>query len=216
MQSRLLILVAMLAAGSACLTAQERTPADTSAITGFVRYAGGAPIAELRVSLIVMGSARTTRTAIDGSYRFDAISPGEYQLSASLPGVVARLMTIAPGADLKDINFSIPDGRPRRVVTGRVVMNESSRAQPVPARIGVGVRWPDGTLAMPLAPGDQRVVVKLPSGYFLDSVTYGPEMVYSLEGVGGRRLSGAAFTLTVPPEPQTIPALVIMLGHFSK
>jgi hypothetical protein len=93
-------------------------------------------------------------------------------------------------------------------------MNEASRGRQVPARIGVGVRQTDGTLVLPLPPGDQRLVVRLPSGYFLDSATYGGSMMYSLESVGGRRLSSAAFAITVPPEPQPIPELVITLGVF--
>jgi hypothetical protein len=93
-------------------------------------------------------------------------------------------------------------------------MNAASRERPVPARIGVGVRWRDGTLAIPLAPGDQRVAVRLPEGYFLDSATYGSTTVYSLESVGGRRLSSATFAVTVPPEPRPIPELVITLGTF--
>jgi hypothetical protein len=99
-------------------------------------------------------------------------------------------------------------------------MNAASKGQPIPSRIGIsggggsGIMRPDGTLTVPLPPGDQRLTVSLPEGYFLDSAAHGPSMVYSLERVGGRRLIGGAFAITVPPEPQPIPELVITLGSF--
>jgi hypothetical protein len=216
MNTRLLMLMAMVVAGTVCLAAQDAVQSEPGAVTGFVRYAGGQAIEDVRVAVLVPGNpvARTTRTAADGSYRFEAVAAGEYQLSVSHAGAVAKQIRLAPGVALKDIDFSIPDGSSRRVVAARTVMNEASRGQQVPARIGVGVRQPDGTLVLPLAPGDQRVVVKLPSGYFLDSATYGAATVYSLESVGGRRLPAAPFSITVPPEPQPIPELVITLGVF--
>jgi len=217
-----LALMAMVAASSVCLAAQDANPPgrpNDGVVAGFVRFAGGEAIADVRVVLLVPGSAagreaRTARTAADGSYRFEAVSAGEYQLSISRPGSVAKQIRVAAGSQLKDIDFSIPDGSSRRVVLARVVMNATSRDQQVPARIGIGVRWPDGTLAIPLAPGDQRLVVRLPSGYFLDSATYGSTMVFSMESVGGRRLSAAPFSITVPPEPRAVPDLVITLGSF--
>jgi hypothetical protein len=224
MRSGLLILMTMIVAGSICLTGQGRGAAGAQApgggaVTGFVRYASGQEIADVRVSLLVPGdrSARTTRTANDGSYRFDAIPAGEYQISVSHAGAVAKRISIRAGSELKEADFSIPDGGDRRVVTGRVVMNAASTGQPIPARIGVigvgvgvGVVRTDGTLVLPLAPGDQRVVVRLPSDYFLDSVTLGSANLYPIDG-DGRRLSSAAFSLTVRPEPQTMPELVITL-----
>jgi hypothetical protein len=93
-------------------------------------------------------------------------------------------------------------------------MNAVSADRPVPMRIGIGIRQDDGTIVIPLAPGDQRLVVWLPSGYFLDSATYGSARVYSLEQVGGRRLTSGPFSITVPPEPLSIPELVITLGFF--
>lgn len=218
MRSRRLMLVAMVAAATVCLAAQDavQPQPQPGAVTGFVRYAGGQAITDVRVVLLVPGSheARTTRTAADGSYRFDAVAAGEYQLSVSHGGAVAKQIRVAPALALKDVDFAVPDGGSRRVVGARVVMNEAARGRQVPARIGVGVRQSDGTLVLPLPPGDQRVVVRLPSGYFLDSATYGAAPVYSLEQVGGRRLSSAAFSITVPPEPRPIPELVITLGVF--
>jgi len=203
----------MVVAAGPGLTAQDLPPA---VVSGFVRYASGQPIADVRVTLGVPGdpSVTTTRSAVDGGFRFDDVAAGRYQLSASHPGVVAKQITVAPGSIRADLNFSIPDGSPRRVVTARVVMNPASRSAKVPARIGIGVRQDDGTVVIPLAPGDQRLVVRLPEGYFLDSATYASATVYSLEQVGGRRLTSAAFAITVPPEPQAIPELVITLGVF--
>ena len=213
MRSPRLALLAMLAVASVCLAAQDRTGA---AVTGFVRFASGDAIADVRVVLLLRGDNlnRTTRTGPDGAFRIDAIAPGEYQLSVSRPGSVAKLITISQGAALNGLNFSIPDGSSRRVVTARVVMNDASKGRAVPSRIGIGVMRTDGTLAVPLAPGDQRLVVRLPEGYFLDSATHGSATVYSLDSVGGRRLSSAAFSITVPPEPTTIPELVVTLGSF--
>ena len=214
MLCRRLTLVAIVAAGSGYLTAQDRTPPDPPAdgvVMGFVRFANGQGIADVRVSLIIDRSATTTRTAADGSYGFEAIPAGEYQVSASLPGAVARQVRVAAGSLLHNIDFSIPDGSSRRVVSGRVVMNAASATQRIPTRIGVGVLRADGTVILPVPPGDSRVVVKLPPEYFVDSVTYGPERVYSWER-SGRRLPSAVFVVTVPPEPQTIPDLLITLG----
>ena len=218
MPSRCLALMTMIAVGSVCLTAQDRTPLNTGAVTGFVRYASGGPIADVRVSLIHPEdrSARTARTTVNGSYRLEAIPPGEYQISVSHAGAVGKRITVTPGSELKGIDFSLPDGSSRRVVTGRAVMNEASKAQKVPTRIGVGIIMrTDGTLVLPLPPGDQWVFVRLPSGYFLDSATHGSATVYSRESVGGRRLSAANFAITVRPEPETMPELVITLGYFS-
>ena len=220
---RRLVLMTMIVVGSVCLAAQDAVQPQPGAVTGFVRYAGGQAIADVRVSMTaartgtaahVDRSARTARTSVDGAYRFAAIPVGEYQLSVSHPGAIAKQIRVTPGSELRDIDFSISDGSSRRVVAARVVMNEASRGQQVPARIGVGVRQSDGTLVLPLPPGDQRVAVRLPSGYFLDSATYGAATVYSLDSVGGRRLPAANFSITVPPEPRTIPELVITLGIF--
>ena len=212
---RLALMSFIAAAVSVSLGAQDRTPSDVGAVSGFVRYASGQAIADVRVSLIVPGDRFpwTTRTAADGSYQFNAIPVGEYQLSVSHAGSVAKRITVTPGSVTNGVNFSIRDGSSRRVVIARVVMNEESRDQTPPARIGIGVRWEDGTLAVPLPPGDNRLVVRLPSGYFLDSATHGPVTVYSMK-TDGRRLSAAAFTITVPPEPQVIQELVITLGFF--
>ena len=216
-----LLLAAMVGAGSVCLSAQDAArpgPADGGSVTGFVRYANGEALADLRVSLSVPGSGvgRRVWTGADGSYRFDAVPAGRYQLSVSHAGAVAKRIDISPGAVLNDLVFSIPDGSSRRVVTARVVMNAASAGRQVPERIGIGVRQSDGTLAVPLAPGDQRLVVRLPQGYFLDSATYGSEPVYSLQQVGGRRLTAGPFSITVPPEPQSIPELTITLGAFQR
>ena len=217
MPVRKLALAVMLAAAGVCLAAQDR-PATSSeeVVTGFVRYASGAAVADVRVALIDPRerTLRSARTTVDGSDRFDAVPAGEYQLSVTHAGAVAKQIKVTSGSELRDVNFFIPDGSSRRAVTGRVVMNAASRGEKVPARIGVGVFRTDGTLVLPLAPGDQRVVVSLPPGYFLETVSYGPETVYSLESVGGKRLSAAPFSITVPPEPGTLPELVITLGVF--
>jgi hypothetical protein len=218
-----LVFMALVVAGSVCLRAQDAARPEPSAVTGFVRFARGEAIADVRVSLVVARtgtavnvdrSAWTTRTSVDGSYRFEAIPPGDYQVSVAHAGAVAKQIRLHPGSELKDIDFAISDGSSRRVVTARVVMNPASVDRQVPTRIGIGVRQDDGTLVIPLAPGDQRLVVRLPSGYFLDSATYGSAKVYSLEQVGGRRLTSGPFSITVPPEPQVIPNLVITLGVF--
>lgn len=219
MRNLRLAIAATIAAGSVCLFAQDAVrpePAAGGSVGGFVRFAGGQAIADVRVSLFEPGarSARTTRTSVDGLFRFDAIPAGEYQLSVSHAGAVQKRIRIAAGSELRGIDFSIPDGGSRRAVTGRVAMNAAASGHAPPARIGVGVFWTDGTLVVPLAPGDQRMVVSLPPDYFLDSVTYGSEVVYSVEGVGGRRLTAGAFATTVPPEPQPIPELVVTLGLF--
>ena len=214
MLCRRLTLVAIIAAGSGYLTAQERTlpdPPTEGAVVGFVRFASGQGIADVRVSLIVDRSARTTRTGADGSYRFEAVPAGEYQVSASLPGGFAKQVSVTAGSLLNNIDFSIRDGSSRRVVTGRVVRNAASRTQQIPARIGVGVLRADGTLILPLPPGDNRVAVRLPAEFFVDSVTHGSESVYSWER-SGKRLPSAAFVVRVPPEPRTIPELLVTLG----
>ena len=213
MRSRLIGLLTAIAIGCVYPSAQE--PAGGS-VTGFVRFAGGEAIADVRVVLVLRGesTARSTQTGADGSYRISGIAPGEYQLSVSRPGGVAKMITIDQGTALAGLNFSIPDGSSRRIVTGRVVMHAASKGRPIPSRIGIGIMRPDGTLTLPLAPGDQRLVVSLPEGYFLDSVTYGSTTAYSQESVGGRRLTAGAFAITVPPEPTAIPELVITLGSF--
>lgn len=206
-------LLTTIACGSVCLAAQQ--PSQGS-LMGFVRYASGGALADVRIVLVRPGdnTARSTRTGPDGSFRIDAIAPGDYQLSAFLPGGVAKLITVTAGSGQQDLNFSIPDGGSRRVVTARVVMNDASKGRPTPSRIGIGVMRSDGTRAVPLAPGDQRLVVSLPEGYFLDSVAYGSATVYSLERVGGRRLSAGSFSITVPLEPEPIAELVVTLGSF--
>jgi hypothetical protein len=194
--------------------ALQPQPTQNGVLSGFVRYASGEAIAGVRVRIGVSGelSPRTTRTGADGSYRFEAVPPGEYQVGASHAGAVARRITIAPGSTLTGIDFSMPDGGPRRVVTGRVVMKEASKKQPLPTRVGIGIIMrTDGTLVLPLSPGDHLVAVRLPEGYFLDSVTHGTAMPYSMDR-NGRRLRAVNFPITVAPEPELIPELVITLG----
>ena len=213
MRSRLLAILTAIALESVYPAAQE--PAGGS-VTGFVRYASGEAIPDVRVVLVLRGesTARSTRTGADGSYLIGGIAPGGYQLSVSRPGGVAKLITIAQGATLSGLDFSIPAGSSRRLVAGRVVMNAASKGRPIPSRIGIGILRPDGTLTLPLAPGDQRRVASLPEGYFLYFVTYGSTTVYSLECVGGRRLTAGPFAINVPSEPAAIPELTITLGSF--
>ena len=62
MLCRRLTLVAVVAAGSGYLIAQDRTPPDPPAggvVMGFVRFASGQGIADVRVSLIIDRSATT-------------------------------------------------------------------------------------------------------------------------------------------------------------
>jgi hypothetical protein len=209
------MIVVSIAITGVSVTAQDRTAAEKGgSVAGFVRLASGEPIANARVWLRVRGGTAppTTRTAVDGSYLLEAIPAGDYEISVSAAGAVAKSLSVSPGAELRGVNFSIPDGGSRRVVTGRVVMNEGSRGRPLPSRLGVGfVLRTDGTLVLPLAPGDQRVFVRLPDAYFVESATYGPATVYS-RGGDGRRLPAANFAITVPPEPRTIPELVVTLG----
>ena len=171
----------MVAAAGVYLAAQAPAllAGQEGVVTGFVRYASGGPIADVRVTLMV-----------------------------------ARPGTAVLTPEAREVRNTIPDGSSRRVVTARVVMNAVSADRPVPMRIGIGVRQNDGMLVIPLEPGDQRLVVRLPEGYFLDSATHGAAQVYSLAQVGGRRLTSGAFAITVPPEPQAIPELVITLGAF--
>jgi hypothetical protein len=216
MKTRLLMLLAVVAGAAACLAAQDAGQSPPAAVSGFVRYAGGTTIEDVRVTLLVPGSrdARTTRTAVDGSYRFDDVPAGDYQVSVSHPGGVARQIKVTPGTASNAIDFSIPDGSERRVVTGRLVMNTASAGRQVPTRIGIAVIRADGTFLLPLASGDQWLAVRLPDNYYLDTATYGAAMVYSVESVGGRRLTSGAFSITVPPEPRSIPELVITVGVF--
>ena len=210
-----LALAATIVVAGVCLAAQDRTAAEeVGSVAGFVRFASGEPIADARVRVAIRGdtSPPTTRTAIDGSYRMAAIPAGEYEIGVSVAGAVAKTISVSPGVELKDVNFSIPDGGSRRVVTGRVVLNERSRGRQLPSRIGAGiVMRADGTIVLPLSPGDQRVLVRLPDAYFVDSATYGSTTVYSMPR-DGRRLPYANFAITVPSEPQTIPELVVTIG----
>src|SRR5262245_58203894 len=126
---RLALLTAVAAAWSVCLAAQDvaRPELAVGSVAGFVRYVSGQAIPDVRVTLLDPRDrlARTTRTGADGSFRFDAAPAGEYQLSASLPGAVARPIRIVAGSSVNGIAFSIPDGSRRRVVPARVVMNRT-------------------------------------------------------------------------------------------
>lgn len=134
MRRRLTAILTAIALGSVCPAAQQ--PPGGS-VTGFVRSASGEAIADVRVVLVRRGksTARSTWTGADGSYRIGAIVPGDYQLSVSLRGGVAKLITIDQRTALAGLNFSIPDGSSRRVVAGRVVMNAASQGRPIPSRI---------------------------------------------------------------------------------
>src|SRR5262245_41145032 len=106
-----LALMAMVVAAGACLAAQAPGPraGQEGVVTGFVRFASGEPIADVRVTLMVArpGTAvltqearevRNTRSGADGSYRFDATPPGEYQVSVSHAGAVAKQVKVTAAA----------------------------------------------------------------------------------------------------------------------
>jgi len=197
-------------------------PTPDAVISGAVRFSGGEPVPGVRVSLrSADGMVFATQTAADGSYRLAGIPAGRTSISVSHESAVGRILEVTAGAQMTGVDFSLP--RPasaRRAFAGRVLMNDSSRDIKLPASItltdfryfrGSVSLSEDGTFRIPLPPGDHRVTIALPKGYYLDSAKAGTTTLYSSQSLG-RRPNPAAFSFTVPAAAAAGDELVITLG----
>jgi iron complex outermembrane receptor protein len=83
----------------ACASALVSSLAGQTGVTlsgRLVNALSGEPVGELTVSLEEL--RRDTRAAADGTFRFEAIPPGEYHLSVSGPGFTARRTEVTVGS----------------------------------------------------------------------------------------------------------------------
>jgi hypothetical protein len=75
------------------ITIIPASAADTGSISGSIFDQSGTPVAELivRLSGDSLPAGRTARTSVNGSYRFEYLIPGDYQIEVELsPGSVSR------------------------------------------------------------------------------------------------------------------------------
>ncbi len=79
--------------------------ADSATLTGRVRSVSGAPVADARLTLLTARQtvAGVTASAADGSYRFDDLAPGAYELSVTAAdGLAARLaVSLSAGVETR-------------------------------------------------------------------------------------------------------------------
>lgn len=122
-----------LASGAAAQTAAVPSkPASTAAIDGIViKKPDGEPVKKVLIELIAenqnTGGDYTAVTAADGSFHIGGILPGRYHLFAERTGLlereksggdaVGRVLSFAPGQELKDVQIRL---QAAAVVRGRV------------------------------------------------------------------------------------------------
>lgn len=89
-------------------------------VSGVVTNQSGAPVAQAAVSLknLATGQAASARSDAAGHYTLTGVAPGDYEVSASAPGMPAKTvkLTVAAGATTQTLdialapNYSNPNG----------------------------------------------------------------------------------------------------------
>lgn len=79
--------------------------AQGSSLTGTVTRAGGDPMTGAAV--VVEELRRETRTAADGTYRFDGLAPGEYHVSVRAEGYSSRRTEVTIGAAAATLDIEV-------------------------------------------------------------------------------------------------------------
>ncbi len=79
--------------------------AQGGSLTGTVTRAGGDPMAGAAV--VVEELRRETRTAADGTYRFDGLAPGEYHVSVRAEGYSSRRTEVTVGSAAATLDIEV-------------------------------------------------------------------------------------------------------------
>jgi hypothetical protein len=162
------------------ITLRAPTPVSVSGrITGLPSTNG--------ILLVLMGTPLEAMLRPDGSFTFNNVTPGNYQLRVISPFIMQQLVPLTVGStNLTDVTISMPQ---ERWVTGRVVIEGSSAPPP---GVSAEVRSADGRIIPATTPspyqgtntgqffvfrlrsGEYTVSLRsIPAGYQLKSLSYG-------------------------------------------
>ena len=86
----------------------------TSAVSGTVKDDAGKPVPNAKISLksVDTGKIAETQTDIQGSYHFEGIAPGRYEISATAEGFVAKSagISVSEASQTADIALTASNG----------------------------------------------------------------------------------------------------------
>lgn len=142
------------------------------ALSGRVTRAGGDPMGGAAVVLDEL--RRETRTAEDGTYRFDSLPPGDYHVSVRADGYSSRRAEVAVGAggatlDLEvdlDLHFAevvsvSPNPRPQfESFQPTSVLSNEDLARQLQDTLGATLQSEPGVAMRSLGPGPARPVIR--------------------------------------------------------
>jgi hypothetical protein len=139
------------------------------------------------ILLVLMGTPLETLVRPDGSFTFNNVTPGNYQLRVISPLIMQQVVPLTVGStNLTDVTISMPQ---ERWVTGRVVIEGSNAPPP---GVSAEARSADGRILSATTPsayegtntgqffvfrlrsGEYTISLRsIPAGYQLKSLSYG-------------------------------------------
>ena len=154
----------------------------TTALSGLVSDQTGAPLPGVTVT-ISAAATRETTTRPDGSFLFDALPPGPYEVRAALTGfdTVRRVVTVPPGASLS-LSLTLPVALSEKVLVSAGKIGEAD-AQSLPMAIStLSNAELSGSAIRTIA----QAATSLPSVTFTQNSTFGQ---LSIRGIGTNLVS---------------------------
>jgi hypothetical protein len=221
---RMKLLLALLIGFSAAIAAAgqgdaspQKTP-PRAVIEGIVvKEPGSEPVKKVLIELIAEnqteGGDYTAVTAADGTFRIEGIAPGRYHLFAERTGLLevqrrhpapqGRVLTIASGQELKDVQIRL---QAAAVVRGRVTDEDgdpmaAAQVNVMRQTFSTGrSRWEQVQSERTNDLGEYRVA-NLPAGNYYVSVSPPPDFRVFIEGTG--KVATSASTPNAAAKPDT-------------
>src|SRR5712692_4443541 len=183
MTARLVVIVAFAAA----LPAQEATNAVEGSVLDAVSQA---PVPEVAVSLFGRGGSRQTKTALDGTFEFEKLPPGDYVVEMKKLGYVGsdyaggkiEHVSLVRGAAPERLNLELT---PTATIEGRILDEEERPLKGVRLYARRKLRFAPSIPAESdeegryrlkyLAPGDYEIAVRVPYANRRETVKRDPE-----------------------------------------
>src|SRR5690348_10385569 len=107
--------ILILIAGSLVTSAQT----SKGTVVGTLLDPNGAAVggATVKITNAATGVSRETTTTTEGTYRFEAVDPGDYKLEITAAGfkAISRGNVIASGGQITDYPFTLEVGNPTEV-----------------------------------------------------------------------------------------------------
>lgn len=151
---------------------EDTLPSFVTELQGVLTDPSGAPLPDASVQLTQGEMTRRTRTDAEGRYRFEELPMGEAELRAEAPGFKSETWKVSldlPSTQLTPRTLAAADNTGTLRCLVRSYQSEALRAT-VRVRDTNGAALaslqtnPDGTLEIPLPPGQYRIMIEMP-GY---------------------------------------------------